>query len=94
MKSISFKVGSAILQRLSGVVDNRVNNGFSLHAPAFDSEEELTKTVLHELYRLRVDLLTQAADDVAFETQQAANSIETVNAQSFADRAYKAVFGG
>ena len=61
-------------------------NGFLLGQQAFSSEEELTKSVLHELYRL--------ATSVARDTGGGgANNAETKAAYEFADRAFNAVFG-
>lgn len=61
--------------------------GFVLGREAFTSEAELTKTVLHEVFRLRTSEV--GATGVA---SQAAASAETEAAFSFAERAFDAFF--
>jgi hypothetical protein len=60
-------------------------NGFVLGREAFVSEAELTKTLLHETYRLTT---SQSAVGVS----GAVASAETNEAFSFAERAYGAWF--
>ena len=60
--------------------------GFVLGKQAFSNDEELTKTLLHELWRLET---TSAAGGVADELV----SEETAGAYSFADQAYSTISG-
>jgi hypothetical protein len=60
-------------------------NGFVLGREAFLSEAELSKTVLHELYRLTTS--------VARGTGGGLNNAETKAAFEFAERAFNAAFG-
>lgn len=56
--------------------------GFHLAPEAFASEGELTKTILHELFRLNVRA-------VGVEATGAAATTETSAAAGFADRTYR-----
>lgn len=60
-------------------------NGFAVGREAFVSDAELTKTLLHETYRLE---FSRAAAGVSGELAAA----ETNAAFTFADRAFEAVF--
>jgi hypothetical protein len=59
-------------------------NSFSLGKEAFQSNEELTKTLLHELYRLQNSAKTA--------TSGAKVTKETHDAWSFAEKMYNAIF--
>jgi hypothetical protein len=66
---------------------NWEKNGFTIGRQAFTSEEELTKTILHELYRLSTSVVRNTGGG-------GGNNAETKLAFEFAERALKAVFGG
>ena len=61
--------------------------GFVLGEEAFASEEEMTKTILHELYRLSSSQVTSGG-----AVSQSLVQKETVDAYQFAERAYKEIF--
>lgn len=64
--------------------------GFVLGPKAFKSEAELTKTLLHETYRLHTSSVLGKAVDVG----QSVATSETGATFDFAERAFKAVFSG
>ncbi|HUI41916.1 MAG TPA: hypothetical protein VL523_08110 [Terriglobia bacterium] len=61
-------------------------SGFTLGAHAFSSEDEFKKTLLHEMYRLRMSAIGQGK---AVEPKNANVRIETDAAFEFAERYYK-----
>lgn len=61
--------------------------GFLIGRDAFRSEAELTKTVLHEVFRLRTSKIGRSG-----QATQAAVTTETKAAASFAERAFNAFF--
>ena len=73
--------------RRAGVRRQTGENGFLIGREAFTSEAELSKTVLHELYRLTTSVAKTAgvtAESAAAETKAAAD---------FAEKAYAALKG-
>jgi LysM repeat protein len=89
-KPVILKIGGRLIQYEPGFpfsgMTNFGENGFLLGREAFTSETELTKTVLHELYRLT----TSVARDTG---GGGLNNAETKAAFEFADRAFNAAFG-
>ncbi len=61
--------------------------GFVIGRNAFASETELTKTILHETYRLRTSQVGASG-----AASQAAVTAETMAAEGFAERAFDALF--
>jgi hypothetical protein len=61
-------------------------NGFVVGREAFASNAELTKTLLHEIFRL-------STGQVASGATQASVTAQTVDAASFAEDAFNAFFG-
>jgi LysM repeat protein len=88
-KDIMVKIGGRVIQYEPGMpasgLTNFAENGFVIGREAFASEAELTKTILHELYRLTTSVLRGSADSAGV-TQ------ETKAAFEFAERAWAKVF--
>jgi len=88
-KSMTVSIGGRLIQYEPNLAWSGMTlfgeNGFLMGREAFSSEEELTKTVLHELYRL--------ATSVARNTGGGGlNNAETNAAFEFAARAFNAAF--
>ncbi|HKV76714.1 MAG TPA: hypothetical protein VJP02_01150 [Candidatus Sulfotelmatobacter sp.] len=86
-KEITIKIGGRLVQYepnwpWSGIT-NFEGNGFTLGREALTSEEELTKTILHELYRLSTSVVRNTAGG-------GGNNTETKLAFEFAERAFNA----
>jgi Domain of unknown function (DUF4157) len=89
-KVVKVNIGGRIIQYEPGLSASGMTmfgeNGFILGREAFASEAELTKTVLHELYRLSTSVVkTEGASAAAVAS-------ETTAAFQFAERAYRAFF--
>jgi LysM repeat protein len=87
-QEITLKIGGRLVQYepampFSGIT-NFEGNGFTMGREAFSSESELTKTVLHELYRLTTSVARGSAGG-------GLNNAETAAAFQFADRAAQAI---
>ena len=88
-KEITLKFGGRVIQYepnwpWSGLTDFE-KNGFTLGRQAFTSEAELTKTVLHELYRLSTSVARGTGGG-------GKNNMETQAAFEFAERAFNEAF--
>ncbi|HET9406741.1 MAG TPA: LysM peptidoglycan-binding domain-containing protein [Candidatus Sulfotelmatobacter sp.] len=88
-KPVIVKIGGRLIQYEPGFpfsgMTNFEQNGFVIGREAFTSEGELTKTVLHELYRLT----TSTARGIG---GGGLNNAETQAAFEFAERAFNAIF--
>jgi LysM repeat protein len=88
-KDIVVKIGGRLIQYEPGMpasgLTNFAENGFVIGREAFTSEAELTKTILHELYRLTTSVLRGSADATGVTT-------ETKAAFEFAERAWSRAF--
>lgn len=88
-KDIVVKIGGRVIQYEPGMpasgLTNFAEKGFVIGREAFTSEAELTKTILHELYRLRTSVLRGSADTAGV-------TVETKAAFEFAERAYSRAF--
>ena len=67
-------------------------NGFVIGPEAFSSEAELTKTFLHELYRLQTSQILQGVGTEVTAEMQALVTAEMDAAKEFAERAFQAFF--
>jgi hypothetical protein len=90
-QSVVINVGGRIIQYEPGLPASGMTmfgqNGFLIGREAFASQAELTKTVLHELYRLSSSHIGRGA-----AASGAGVAAETEAAFQFAERAYKALF--
>jgi LysM repeat protein len=91
-KDITVKVGNRVIQYEPGLKASGMTmfgeNGFLIGREAFASEAELTKTVLHETYRLTTSAIGKGA-----AVTKTGVTAETNAAFEFAERAYQAMVG-
>lgn len=90
-ESVTVRVGGRVIQYEPGLPASGMTmfgeNGFLIGREAFATEAELTKTLLHELYRLSTSSIGRGAGATG-----AAATSETQAAFQFAERAFRAVF--
>jgi hypothetical protein len=90
-ESVTLRIGGRLIQYEPGLPASGMTmfgeNGFLIGREAFASEAELTRTLLHELYRLSTSSVGRGAG-----ASGAAVASETQAAFQFAERAFNAVF--
>jgi hypothetical protein len=91
-ESATVRLGGRVIQYEPGLPASGMTmfgeNGFMIGREAFVSEAELTRTVLHELYRLTTSSLAEGGAASAGMA-----TAETQAASGFAERAYRQVLG-
>jgi len=97
-QSVEVQIGGRFIQYEPGFSGSGMtlfeHNGFVIGREAFASEAELTKTLLHETYRLTTSSIGRGAISSGASSMQQVVTAETQAAFDFAERAFKAVFAG